>query len=138
MEKLGFVERAIEQIAIILKALLSLGKEEQNKNDNFEMQLNDFLLHFFDTKADQIEKIDLDKLSLLIKKKGSNDIVLLLSKASKLYLEQNNPPLSYKYFELYKWVEQKQNRFFHLGDYTTENAINTLHKELDVVFKNKK
>jgi len=85
MEKLGFVERAIQQIAIVLKALLSIGEKEQTKNnDNFEMQLNDFLLHFFNTKADEIEKIDLDKLSLFIKKMGSNEIELLLLKTSKL------------------------------------------------------
>jgi len=44
--------------------------------------------------------------------------------------------MSYKYFELYKWVEQKQNRYFQLGKNTIENDINILYKELNVVFKN--
>jgi len=134
--KIGFyIERAIEQIAIVLKALLTLGKKEQDQNDNFEMQLNKFFLHFFQTKADQIEKIDLDRLSLFIKKMGSNEMELLLLKTSKLYLEKNNYQLSYKYFELYKWLEQRQNRYFQLGDNTIEKEINILYKELNIVFK---
>jgi len=132
MEKLGFVERSIEQIAIVLKALLG-GEIIEEQSNNFEMQLND-LLQYFDVAPSEIEKINLEKLSLFLQKTGSNDIELLLLKASKLYLEQNNLSLSYKYFELYKWVEQRQSRFFQFGNDSSENLINDYHKELSAIF----
>jgi len=132
MEKLGFVERSIEQIAIVLKALLG-GEIIEEQSNNFEMQLND-LLQYFGTEPNEIEKINLDKLSLFLQKMGSNEIELVLLKASKLYLEKNNKDLAYKYFELYKWVEQKQNRFFQFGNDTSENLINDYHKELSTIF----
>jgi len=99
------------------------------------MQLNDLLKQYFDIEADQIEKINLKKLGLFIEKMGSNEIELLLLKASKLYLEKNNWNLAYKYFELYKWMEQKQNRFFEFGNGTSENLIDIYYQELNVIFK---
>jgi len=64
MEKLGFVERSIEQIAIVLKASLG-GEITEEQSNNFEMELND-LLQYFDTESNEIEKINLDKISLFI------------------------------------------------------------------------
>jgi len=66
---------------------------------------------------------------------GSNKIELILLKTSKLYLEKNNTELAYKYFELYKWVEQKQNRFFQFVDNTLEDLISIYYQELSVIFE---
>jgi len=134
MEKLGYIERSIEQIAIVLKAILKVGKkEEQHQAYTFEKQLND-LFRYFDVLPNEIKRINLDKLSLFIQKMGSNEIELILLKSSKFYLEKNDTDLAYKYFELYKWVEQKQNRFFEFENNTLD-LINEYHKELSSVFQ---